>query len=371
MISRHLFTLAAANGASAGTLKPLSASLELNERYSPYCRATFTVAMPNDAVLALLNPRGGTVAGVFTVRYRDPIPASAVTALIGAPVTVADVTAYLAGRPISAISDAITPAWNQEDRAGVTLPFRLRVDEVTPDYKRGTVDITASSFESRLQEYPYPGTGVLLAPGQNIGFVTRLVVRTVIAGTEIEREGITATLPEEVTWAEGTTAWDFLDSILQPAGLTLQCTEIGVWRLIPANATPTTTYTLDRPTAIEPRDNRDDWADAAVVVYEWSDGTTTHKQSDITYSGNPQKIMIVRHTDIVYPGPGAAAQLLARAQKQGHDLNVEAVSDYTVHPGQAIAVSSPVTEPETARITAVSFTWPENRMRITTQEDGA
>jgi hypothetical protein len=68
-----------------------------------------------------------------------------------------------------------------------------------------------------------------------------------------------------------------------------------------------------------------------------------------------------------YPGPGAAAAVLARALTRGRMTELRAVSNFQVTPAQPAQIVLDAFPTQDAFVSAVSWTFPEDEMTVTTR----
>src|SRR5690606_17210533 len=74
----------------------------------------------------------------------------------------------------------------------------------------------------------------------------------------------------------------------------------------------------------------EEWFDAVVVTYKWTDTFDLNQVAyDAAGPANPRNVFTIEYDNTPYPGPGAAAGILNRAQGRGRVLEVVAVSNYT------------------------------------------
>lgn len=159
------------------------------------------------------------------------------------------------------------------------------------------------------------------------------------------RRPIVARQPAQFVWKPGVTAWDFLNPMLTAAGFRLFCDEQRVWRMIlPADYEVPGTVTLTPTTIVEATDtiSRNDgerFATGIVVRYAWDDETG---QGQIAYdtAGTPEKVVVIDQLR-PYPGPGAAAAILARRNGSGRAQAITALGDWTLSPGMTGVISVP------------------------------
>lgn len=180
--------------------------------------------------------------------------------------------------------------------------------------------------------------------------------------------------PALFAWKPGVALWDFLAPLLQHAALRLYCDEERVWRLVdPAtHETPGYVVVQARHNATEGEDviDRNEeglWATGVVVVYRWTDEQGNRREA-YDFAGTDEKVHTVEHENTPYPGPGAAAYLLARLEGRGRTQEVEALTTYTATPGQDVLISLPGTLPQTGKIRRVEFDVRRGLMGVQTRD---
>lgn len=165
--------------------------------------------------------------------------------------------------------------------------------------------------------------------------------------------------PELFVWDAGVTAWEFLEPLTSPAGLRLFCDEQRVWRLVdPAEYSVPGVVSIARWNATEGTDTitRDDpnvYCTGVVVRYTWTDATGTKREA--TDSAGTTGRVLVWEYERPYPGPGAAAAILARRTGTGRVQNVTALANWTTTPGAEASISLPGTLDQIGRVAAVSW----------------
>lgn len=166
-------------------------------------------------------------------------------------------------------------------------------------------------------------------------------------------------LPELFVWKPGTTGWDFLRPFLSAAGFRLFCDELRVWRMIapgdyvlpglvrmtPANS--------ERGTDTISREDPEIFATGVVVRYLWDDDQG-RPQTAYDAAGDPSKV-VVRDYARPYPGPGAAAAILARLNGSGRTQDVTALTQWGTSPGMAASITLPETPEQQGRVSSVRF----------------
>ena len=165
--------------------------------------------------------------------------------------------------------------------------------------------------------------------------------------------------PDLYVWKPGVSAWDFLAPFTTPAALRLFCDEARVWRLIdPDTYTVPGVVTVTAANATEGIDaiHRDDpevFATGVVVYYEWTDWTGTQQRA-YDSAGTPEKVVTLTYQR-AYPGPGAAAAILARRNGMGHTQRVEGLTRWDATPGMAASVTMPGTAEQLGTVKAVDW----------------
>jgi hypothetical protein len=165
--------------------------------------------------------------------------------------------------------------------------------------------------------------------------------------------------PELFVWNPGTTAWDFLEPFTSSAGLRLYSDEARVWRLIdPASysvpgVVTLSGFNLERGADTISRDDEEIFATGIVVRYTWPDVNDVVR---IAYdvAGTPSKVVLIEY-DTAYPGPGAAAAILARRNGTGRTQDVTAIVDWRVTPGMQATTSLPAAPQQRGKVQAVTF----------------
>ncbi|WP_457100311.1 hypothetical protein [Microbacterium sp. P5_E9] len=195
------------------------------------------------------------------------------------------------------------------------------------------------STDTALYAYDWNGT-----PNQSSSKRTALVTRP----------------PEALVWLPGVTAWDFLEPLNTPAGFRLFCDEKRVWRLVkpgeyslPGVITTAGFNTVDGGDTIS-REDADIFCTGVVVIYRWKDATTLAEKVAYDSAGTPSKVFVVEY-ERPYPGPGAAAAILARRSGTGRTQNVVALPNWATTPGMEASITLPVAGQTRGKIALVRF----------------
>lgn len=180
--------------------------------------------------------------------------------------------------------------------------------------------------------------------------------------------------PDALEWRPGVSAWDYVEPLVQAAGLRLFCDETRTWRLQPADARDPGQVNispgfnlLSGTDILDPSGG--EWADSVVIRYRWEDsnGDAQEAYDTATVEGARANSL---HLDLErpYPGPGAAAAILRRMETRGHRLELEAVSNYAATPGMSVALQEPGQPLTLGWVQSVRFRLPERTMQITSAE---
>lgn len=166
-------------------------------------------------------------------------------------------------------------------------------------------------------------------------------------------------LPEVLIWTPGVSAWEFLEPLTSSAGLRLFCDEERAWRMLdPA------TYLLPgfvrmsgdnstEGTDLISRMNAEVFATGVVVRYSWLDSEGV-PQTATDAAGTPAKVFVVEYKR-AYPGPGAAAAILARRNGMGRAQAATALVDWDATPAMTASMFLPNTIEQQGKVSSVTF----------------
>lgn len=196
---------------------------------------------------------------------------------------------------------------------------------------------------------------------------------------------------DSLTWSPGQTAWDFITPLLQSAGLRLipfmaTSTATARWQVVTNEYPYRSKTTLQDAEVIAAGNNlyaltelvsltasQSDgtplYADAVVVHYQWRDTTTGADMEAYDTAGptTAKRAYYVERRDVGYPGPGAAAYLLARLVARRRQLGVTAAIDYGTAPGQLVQVRSAEGDVFTGYLDAVVLDLAQQEMTVRTK----
>jgi hypothetical protein len=175
-----------------------------------------------------------------------------------------------------------------------------------------------------------------------------------------------------MTWEPGTTAWSFVDPLVQATGLRLWADEHRVWHLDSSDASVEGLVSLGEGENVTQASDTisvlddSDYVEGVVVEYRWTDTLTGLEKVQRDVAGTSGKALLVQHNR-PYPGPGAAQAILDRAKGKGRTFSVEAMSNYEATPGKAVTIELPSSPVQLGRITAVTWSIPDAHMTVATK----
>lgn len=374
-ISAHRGTarLAVPDATAGELVYPLelkSANITLDEAWSPYCQGTVVVTIPAPAIAALLDPRK-------KIRLQLDLSQT-----FGDSDTLAAISAQFAGGTLAAISAAypgtlaaITTARYRPFNTGPFLnvsarSFNLSIRSVEIDRTAAEATLTVASDEALLQDFRL-AEPVFYQPG---GTAVRTLAVLALARigatlTAGPRDGIVAAAA--TAWLPGVSAAEWLAPMIQSVGLRLWCDELRRWQLTvsqPYLGLPAVAPQVSpKAGSTEKLTRADEWCDAAIVVYSWTDAGNIPRRQVDTHTTPGWSKAVVQELDSVYPGPGAAARIVGFAMSRGRSIEYSSVSDYNVNPGMVIDMLIPGIE-QYATIGAVAWNLPADEMRLTLRD---
>lgn len=399
IINQQTFAAVLPDGTTAGALS--GTTVTLDESWTPYAGANLTIPMP--ASLTPFDPRVKPVPRVkITSRqdFTDSDDVSVFSAQFGA-VTVAGLTAAFGGGTVAAITAAHNRPWVAgQNRRRILRTFDLGIRKRRRN-RDGTLTLTLAGDEALLQDFapvlgpPYNdegGIGGGVVPASSLAEVVTSVLEAVLGvGTVtlaptrinidlsefIDGPYAPGPTPYGIGWADGITAWDFLNPLLAIAGARLWCDETRVWHIdtIPLDLDTTLEVASDlNLTDFEDEITRDgEWYDAVVVRYSWTTTAGTAKtSSDYAVPGTPWSRTYVvdralgKQKNSFTPPAGAAAAILKQISTLGRLVPVSAINDFDATPGQALTVTLP-DGAVAGRLAAVTWNLDSREMRLSTR----
>ncbi|MFI8633991.1 hypothetical protein ACIGEP_15510 [Microbacterium sp. NPDC077663] len=350
-------------------------SLGMDLEWTPFIQAKLTVPLTPD--IDKLDP----TAEVLWVTVR-------LDRRLGRTDTLADFTRRYRGRKVSAVSSdfngdrlsAVTAAtYHDYDTPGVeqTRTFRLIIETNEVDRAAARATLTLASAESLLLTDGNHGRDITMG-GPTWGDV----LTTVVARSGLTREPLgpfyddplTTTTPDNVNarWLGGASAWDFLQQqYRQRWDLFIYADEQGVIRLRRDRSTGNNrTLRSAGPersviNEVFTASREDNWYEAVHVIWENARG--------IAYTGKRGPVLEIRRPGVGAPEPIPeqpdiyARKFLDNIKRRGDALELLAVSDYSLTPGDLGYYTTPRTN-RRGRIVAVEWQWPQDEMSVRLRE---
>lgn len=353
-------------------LDVISASITLDESWSPYVQGTITCPIPENAILDTIDPRDRVHIRLYVQQVFGESETIAHLTTLFTGSTIASMTAAYTGKYLFELSALWFTPWNSFGvRASTRRDLYVSLRRRSIDHVSATMQLDFSSDEAYLQDYALT-TPYAYAPG--ITSVRSAVIDALARiGGFLQAGTADGTIEANAsTWNPGQSAWSYLEPLIQRAKLRLFCDEKGRFFLVNdtyvADGQTTLTYTGTITSATDDidRDSRD-YFDGVIIKYTWTDALgATQYAYDAATTGDYSKVVTLEY-DTVYPGAGAAQQVLNRALSRGHVQGISAISDYSVSPSQSVMLTLPNTDTQTGFVKAVSWTYPDDEMRVDTR----
>jgi hypothetical protein len=357
-------------GVDLGT--PSEVEVTLDERRVPYITASLRFPIPDAVIRDLLDLRENDLRLDLRLR-RDFGRAWALAQLTEAGgASVAGLTGLLAGGPLANITHLLYRPWNSfGERASQRLDCRLVITSRRFDDRARELAVEAASLEKLLE---LDVGAIDWDPGTtDLPTIVQLVLERYDAPLSTSSPATVAEA-DATLWKAGTTAGLYLDPMLEAASLRLWADEMGAFHLTQREQTVPGAVTLSPRRLLEHEDEMtltgdiDGWVDAVVVVYTWTDELDLNRREIDAAGAQPARAGVtLTRTGVRYPGPGAAAGILNRAQGRGRVLGLAAVADYTARPGMAAAITPPVGDTQTGYVSSITYQLPAAEMRVGTR----
>lgn len=349
----------------------IDASITLDESWAPYAQAKLTTPLVSDTISDLLDPRTSPHVTITVTKNFGQADRLYVISGQYTGKTIADLTDVWNGLTIRDISNAYYLEYNPFGlRSAETRNFSLAVRERQINYVTSEMSLTLSSDEGLLQDFARVANTTYTSPSTSVRTITQYVLDLI--GADLETGTADATIAAgSAIWEPGISAWDYLEPLIQAGSLRLFCDETRKWYLVEDNYNVTGSVnlsyleTLTEATDTISRDSLE-WYDAVVIKYEYVDGSGN---TVINYdsAGAPGTKVLNLTYNSAYPGAGAAARVLQRAEGRGRVNSISAVSDYTVTPGVSCSLTMPNTDTQVGNVAAVTWALPADEMSITTR----
>ncbi|MBO0983935.1 hypothetical protein [Rathayibacter sp. SD072] len=359
-------------GVSRAILPIKSGGISLDERTSPFVGATVVVPLPSPVVRARLDPRTLTrVMITLTTTFQGPLPIAALSGRY-ADKALRKVSGDYAGQYVESISDSLIQDWNGQPIPDRYLSMELYLQEAEADYAADELTLTLTNAERLLEQDAASGEAPYYPGAVSLRSIVQHVLRSMVAPDAILALGPDAIVEAEASeWKPGVTGWDYLQPMVEAAGLRLWCDLDNLWNL--EEATPSnSTFSFSTANTIELKETvsrMELWADAVLVIYEWDDASGT-RQTRTDYAKavpNPTKLKTYRRNAPLSIS-GAAKTLLKYVNTRGQEIDLSAVSDIRVAPGAKASITLPGGTTFDKIVAAVRFDLATDRMAVTCRD---
>jgi hypothetical protein len=349
----------------------IDATITLDENWSPYVQATITAPILDEEIIELLDPRDNPHVILKVQKSYGQSDKVFRFSTEYAGKKLSDFSTLWAGKFLQDLSNEYYFAYNDfgiiasEDRQ-----FTLALREININYLRSEISLNLSSDEGLLLDYARVANTIYTSPNTSIRVITQYVLSLI--GATLQPGTADAVIPSgAAVWEPGQTAYDYLEPIIQAGALRLFCDEKRDWYLVPDNYEVPGSVNLsyletltDAGTTIS-RESIE-WYDAVVIKYEYvdPDGNTIIEYDS---AGAPGTKVLTLTYNSKFPGAGAAARVLQRAEGRGRVNSISAVNDYTVTPGISCSLTMPNADTQVGNVSAVTWELPGDTMAITTR----
>lgn len=408
-LSKHTATVFSESGYTY--LNPERIDMTIDEGWAPYIQGTFEV--PSANFTEDLDPRngarvtvrlhqafgelvevsqltasyGGNVAAV-TAAFSPTVSNRAITQAHSQPWNafsqsqplsyltasytgnVAAMTAAFGDKPVSAITKFMhpgDPAFNPQP--STAFEANLGIRSIDRNYKDGKTRVRIASDEALLQDRAWTSTTPYTPATSDVRTLVSYVLGTI--GATLAAGTVTGTFGTDVKWTAGQSAWEFINPIVQKAGLALYCDENRKWQLIIPSATTGELALSDVDNVTElsaSLDRSQEWFDSCVIEYSWNDGTSSRKEYDIYAPSGCTRTEKISYSNTPYPGAGAAQELVTRALTRGFTYQVDSVANYDARPRQTLTVDVTGEPLKNAVTSKISWSQPDDRMTVTIRD---
>lgn len=361
--------------------------IDISETSVPMISGSVTFAITDQ--LSIINqlmsydPRSNTRAWVTSVqRFGNGRTVADISSLFPVPQTAAAVTTAWTGYQAKDVSNSYGEPYNS---------FGMRQST------RQTVDVAVQSVAVNFKMME---GSIRFAGREQIAIDFKNVNAPVVPGTLSLREIVSNTLTligeilsladtedyefsigsdpdlnqielEALTWEVGQSAWDYMNVLVNAAGLRLYADESGIWHLAAPFGQKTDNGILNYSLASLLDFNyevtrEDQWYDGVLLEYEWTDDLDVrHREFD--FAGNTGRVLHEKYADRVFPGYGAAGAIANRASARGVSITARAISDYFAQVGKTVGVDLG-THVLAGLISSIQFNFADGTMEVRTRD---
>ena len=182
-----------------------------------------------------------------------------------------------------------------------------------------------------------------------------------------------APVPEALVWRAGVSGMAFLADLLKAVGLRLVCDEMRRWTLRNADYRADGNQTYRHAANIETADEElsrdaEDWFDAAVYVYRWTDDAGIEQTRLDAFSSVPSPTKTLRvEVNAPFPGPGRAEYVVTRAAGRGRTVTVSAIPTWLEQTDQTLSILLEGTPIQTGIAGSVTFNLGADTVTVTSR----
>lgn len=356
---KDIQTLAASLGGAAVVAE--SAQVSMDRLSNPYASGTVTVAGVVDV------EQGTRMVLAFDQRFATGLTADEIADLFtdDAATIAAGPWTGLTGQQVASLYSTNLNEYFIEPTRAV---FNLSVRTAQQNLRARSTTLTLATDEAIL----IAGALVQAAPVVYTTTDVRTLVTAVLAefGFSLAADaGATGTLEAAQEWAPGQKAWDFLAPAIQLAGLRLYCDERRIWHLVTMDTVADGTVTLSTETTVSDATPALDFEqggyDSVVCIYRWTTSAGVQMiRYDVAGASPGRNTFVKEYPDTIYPGPGAAAALLARREKRRQRIPITAAALYSTRPTMKLTLHSAAEGTYGGRVAAVTFNYPQRDMDV-------
>jgi hypothetical protein len=403
-LSKHYAVLTLPNGEE---INPISVSVTADETWAPYVQAS--VVVPSNLITEDIDPRldtrlklrlqqdFGDLVYIYEITADYTGDVSAITAAFGGAIDLITKeytepwNIFEAGLPLSTVTTAYAPVTplklTNANLSGVWLMTKFLQDEgsfnpapstlfqgdlgvrsISYDYVSKEATIELSSDEALTQDVHGYGDDIMMEYDD-----TRSLINEVInfIGAYLE--------PGEANYVYSpryqlqkyefnlpSTAWDFIQTITQAAGLKLYCDEQRRWYLVDPTAVAGNLELKDNDniTAFTKDITREGlWYNQAVIRYDTISLGVIYDDY-YAFGTGATKTLYLEKSNIEFPGFGAAQSLVERSLSRGETYNMEAIANFDARPRQTLTIDITGEPTKTGVIQSVTWNLPSARMSI-------
>lgn len=186
------------------------------------------------------------------------------------------------------------------------------------------------------------------------------------------RTPITPRSIEALWWAEGVSAWDYLQPLVESVEQRLYCDEQRRWYTVAeahtvAGSVTMTPGNMPRSDDEISRDGDDvGWATGVAIHFKWEGGLFGRGGDYWDTAGTPGKVRVIERNRPLQRG--AAAMVLRSMLRQGRKRAGTTITDYNTTPGQALTVKTLQGEESNGRVRSVTFDLVSGLMDVTGED---